>query len=117
MWRTGAYYVDRMRNDKSRRSAGRQATTLCGSSLEPHQLLADVAARQHIDKRSGSLLEAFRDRLVPFEAAGAVPCHQLAERLVSARQVVTDPEPLQSDAPVEEDCDISQTLPLTGVVL
>src|SRR6185295_1408076 len=68
--------------------------TLFGSCPEPHHLLADVAARQHVDEGSGRLLEAFSDGLAPFEAAGTVPCHQLAERLVAARLVVADAEPL-----------------------
>ncbi len=90
---------------------------LFDSCSEPQHLFADVAARQHVDEGGGSLLEAFGDRLAPFEAAGAIPCHQLAERLVAARQVISDAEPLQSDALVEDDTDVAQALPLAGVVL
>src|SRR5262245_18583570 len=91
--------------------------TLIGSCPEPYHLLTDVAAQQHIDKREGSLLEAFGDRLAPFEVTGAIPCHQLVERLVSARQVVADAETLQPDALVEDESNIAQALPLARVVL
>jgi hypothetical protein len=93
------------------------AYTLFGSCSEPHHLFADIAARQHVDEGGGSLLEAFGDRLAPFEVAGAIPCHQLAERLVAARQVIADAEPLQPDALVEDDTDVAQALPLAGVLL
>jgi hypothetical protein len=42
-------------------------------SGEPHHLLADVAARQHVDERGRSRFQALGHRLAVSEAAGAEP--------------------------------------------
>src|SRR6476620_8827198 len=81
-----------------------------GGCREPHHLLADIAARQHVDERGWSRLETLGDRLAEFEAAGAEPFHQLVERLVAPRQVAADAEALQHDTLVEEDADVAQAL-------
>jgi hypothetical protein len=74
-----------------------------GGCGEPHHLLADIAARQHVDERGWSRLETFGDRLAEFEPAGAEPIHQLIERLVTSREMAADAEPAEHDTPVEDD--------------
>src|SRR5437868_10656732 len=83
---------------------------LFGGGGEPYHLLAEIAARQHVDERGRSRLETLGDRLAEFEAAGAEPFHQLVERLVAPRQVAADAEALQHDTLVEEDADVAQAL-------